>query len=110
MPNTTVPANGEAVPAARLNRADIMQVAWANYRRWHSLQESIHGKRAFDRREFAWKLKQAWHLAKQALMSVKERQVAAIRTELEGLKYKPFRINTTPIRAHLEAQLAALTA
>jgi hypothetical protein len=108
MPNTTVPAAGEAMSSAKVNKADVMQTAWENYHRWHSLRESIHGKRAFDRREFAWKLKQAWQHAKQALMSVKDRQILAIRTELDGLKYKPFRINTTPTRIQLEAQLAAL--
>lgn len=108
MPNTPVPATGEAVSAVRPNRSAIMKDAWANYRRWHTTREGIHGPRAFDRKEFAFLLRCAWHHAKQAALAPVQRRVAAIKAKIDSLKFKSFQINVTPIRARLEAELSAL--
>lgn len=110
MPNTTVPANGGAMPAAKPNLTAIMRQAWAFYRNWHRVQESIHGPRAFDRAEFAFKLQIAWHDAKLAAMPSVERRKAEIREEIASLSYKPARINIEPIRQRLEAELSTLAA
>lgn len=110
MPNTIVPATGEAMPAARLDGAAIMTAAWANYHRWHSVRESIHGPRVFDRREFAFKLQCAWADVKLAALTPVQRRAETIRTELDGLKFKSFAINTEPMRARLTAELSALAA
>ncbi len=95
---------------AAFSRSQIMKSAWANYRHWHSVRETIYGPLAFDRKEFAWKLQLAWHEAKQAALTPVQRRAEAIRQEINGLKFKPFKINTTPIRARLEAELSALAA
>jgi len=110
MPNITVPAAGEAMPAARFNRSTIMKAAWESYRRWHSVRESINGPRAFDRKEFAFKLQIAWRDAKLAAMSDIERRREAIRAEIDGLKFKSFQINIDPTRARLTAEMSALAA
>lgn len=110
MPNITVPATGEAMPAAMFNRSAIMKAAWESYRRWHAVRESIHGPRAFDRNEFRFKLQIAWRDAKLAALTPLQRRAEAIRAEIDGLKYKSLQINTTPIRARLEAELSALAA
>lgn len=93
-----------------MGRSQIMRAAWENYRRWHAVRESIHGPRAFDRTEFAWKLRCAWAEAKRAAMSEAERRADAIRAEIDALKFKSFHINTEPTRARLNAELAALAA
>lgn len=92
------------------DRAAIMRAAWSNYRRWHSVRESIHGPRAFDRKEFAFKLQIAWRDAKLAAMSDIERRREAIRAEIDRLKFKSFQINTNPTRARLTAEMSALAA
>ncbi|MBX9465588.1 MAG: hypothetical protein KL840_21905 [Aquamicrobium sp.] len=92
------------------DRQTIMRAAWENYRRWHAVRESIHGPRAFDRVEFAWKLRCAWADAKRASMSETERRADAIRAEIDALKFKSFHINTEPTRVRLNAELAALAA
>lgn len=110
MPNIVVPASGEAMPAVSLDRAAIMNTAWANYRRWHSVRESIHGPRKFDRKEFAFKLQIAWRDAKLAALPLDQCRAVAIRAEIDGLKFKSFQINIEPMRARLEAELRALAA
>lgn len=110
MPNSIVLATGEAMPATRLNRSAIMKAAWENYRHWHAVRESIHGPMKFCRKEFAFKLQIAWRNVKLAAMSGIERRCAAIRAEIDGLKYKSFQINTEPTRTRLEAELWSLAA
>ena len=110
MPNIVVPASGEAMPAVSLNRSAIMNTAWANYRRWHSVRESIHGPRKFDRKEFVFKLQIAWRDAKLEALTPLQCRAAAIRAEIDGLKYKSFQINTEPMRTLLEAELRTLAA
>lgn len=110
MPNTTVQATGEAMPATRLNRSAIMKAAWDSYRHWHKVRESIHGPHAFDRNEFRFKLQVAWRNAKLAAMSDIQRRRAAIRAEIDGLKFKSFQINIEPAQRRLEAELSALAA
>jgi len=110
MPNIVVPASGEAMPAVSLDRAAIMKAAWESYRRWHSVRESIHGPRHFDRAEFAFKLQIAWHDAKLAVLTPVQCRAEAIRAKIDGLKYKSFQINTEPMRTRLEAELRTLAA
>lgn len=103
-------ALSNSIPDSKIDRAAIMRTAWENYRRWHAVRESIHGPRAFDRAEFAWKLRCAWAGAKRAAMSEAERRADAIRAEIDALKFKSFHINTEPTRARLNTELAALAA
>lgn len=110
MLDTTVQATGEAMPATCLNRSAIMKAAWDSYRHWHAVRESIHGPRAFDRNEFRFKLQIAWRNAKLAAMSDIQRRRAAIRAEIDGLKFKSFQINIIPTQRRLEAELSALAA
>lgn len=110
MPNTTVPATGEAMSTAKFDRSAIMKAAWESYRHWHAVRESIHGPRAFDRNEFRFKLQIAWRDAKLAAMSEIERRRETIRAEIDGLKFKSFQINTERARTRLTAELSALAA
>jgi hypothetical protein len=110
MPNTSVPAAGGAMPTAKFDRAAIMQAAWASYRGWHARQESIHGPRAFNRAEFAFRLQIAWRDAKRAAMTANDRRCDEIRTQIEFLKFKSGAINIEPIRRKLESQLSAVPA
>lgn len=44
-----------------------------------------------------------------AALSSTERQITVVREELDGLKFKPLRIDIATRRRSLEAELAALT-
>lgn len=110
MPNTPVPATGEAMPAAKFDRAAIMRAAWASYRKFHAVRESIRGPMAFDCGEFAFRLQLAWHEAKTAKLSERERRATAIKAEIAGLQFKSSRIDISPIRRRLETELANLAA
>jgi hypothetical protein len=108
MPNTPVQATVGGMP--KFNQKAIMQAAWMSYRAWHARQESIHGPRPFNRSEFSFRLQIAWRNAKMEAMTAVERRRVQIESEIEGLKYKSFAINTTPIRQRLQAELSALAA
>jgi hypothetical protein len=94
------------------DRAAIMRMAWKLYRNTYEMFCKVR----FDRNGFRWALTEAWRQAKEAVRiaavpaEVKQVRVTAIRAEIDGLKFKSFQINITPIRASLEAELSALAA
>jgi hypothetical protein len=98
------------MPAARFDRSAIMQAAWASYRGWHARQESIHGPRAFNRSEFAFRLQIAWRDAKRDMMTANDRRRDELGRQIELLKFKSGAINIEPIRRKLESQLSAVPA
>ena len=59
--------------------------------------------------DFAFYLKCAWHQAKMAALSPTVRRIVVVRQELDGLKFKPLRIDIATRRRSLETELAALT-
>lgn len=92
------------------DRAAIMRAAWASYRRFHAMQESIRGPRTFDRNEFRFKLQFAWAEVRKAQMTATERRKTEIKQEIASLAYKPARIDIFPMQRRLEAELSALAA
>jgi len=108
MPNPTVTANAEAMPA--FDRSAIMAAAWAGYRAWHAMKERTFGPRRFDRQRFGMGLSAEWRYAREARMSPRQRQAQRIRDEIEALKYKSLRYDIGAMRQRLQAELAALEA
>lgn len=92
------------------DRAAIMSLAWKLYRKTYSMLPY------FDRACFRSALREAWRRAREAMRvaaipaAQKIARIAAIRSEIEMLSYKPLQINTFPIRRKLEIELSALSA
>jgi hypothetical protein len=72
-------------------------------------QPPPHLPRRFNHDDFSFYLSVAWRNAKMAALSSTERQITVVREELDGLKFKPLRIDIATRRRSLEAELAALT-
>jgi hypothetical protein len=108
MPNTPVPAAGEAMPRPSFNLSEIMKDAWASYNRHYAARPWI--KRVFKRQDFAFYLACAWNRARRAAMSAVERKRDQIEKEIAGLQYKPARYDIGTIRRKLETELACLAA
>lgn len=88
------------MPTATINRAAIMQDAWAMYRRFHHHV-------AFSAKRFGMELRRAWHKAKMALAN--ECPVQRTRnaiTALEGKNHlmQPDYARLGVLRAALRAQ------
>ena len=102
MPNTTVPAAGEAMPRPSYNRAEIMKAA-------HRYAQMYKGRDWSYAYLIKHGLKMAWAAAKDGLTPA-QRRAEAIKAEIESLKYKPARYDIMPMRRRLEAELSALAA
>ncbi|MBN9242134.1 MAG: hypothetical protein J0I98_05015 [Mesorhizobium sp.] len=102
MPNTIVPANGEALPKIAFDRAAIMNEAH-RYARMYAGREWSYTKL------LSWGLKAAWKEAKEGKTAA-QRRADAIRAEIDALQYKTLRYDTVAMRRHLETELAALAA
>lgn len=102
MPNTIVPATGEAMPKIAFDRSAIMKEA-------HRYAQAYKGRDWSYAYLLKHGLKFAWAAEKEGLTPA-QRRAEAIRADIDSLKYKSFQINTTPIRQRLEAELSALAA
>ena len=80
------------------NRTEIMRTAWATMRR----------RPAFNRSYFAHALACAWRDAKLAAMTPAQRRVESIQAEIEGLRFKPWRINVATREQALRDELRTL--
>ncbi|CAM5579683.1 hypothetical protein ATER59S_05066 [Aquamicrobium terrae] len=102
MPNTPVPAAGEAMPWPSYNRAEIMNAA-------HRYAQMYRGRDWSYAYLLKHGLKNAWAVAKEGLTPA-QRRAEAIRAEIEFLSYKPARYDIIPAKLRLEAELSALAA
>lgn len=97
------------------DRSAIMKIAWAMFRE----ENTFNGVLVFGadgRREFGRCLRRAWHDARAAVgaltaaeISLDER-TAAIRADIEALRYKPGRYDVAGMQSRLQTELSRLTA
>lgn len=102
MPNTTVPAAGEAMPRPIYNRSEIMKAA-------HRYAQAYKGRDWSYAYLIKHGLKMAWAATKEGLTPA-QRRAEAIKAEIEALNYKPARYDIMPAKRRLEAELSALAA
>ena len=88
------------------NRSEIMKAAWAMWRAHYDARP--HLRREFEIEEFGFYLAVAWRNAKQAQMTPAARRLEVVKAELDGLKFKPLRIDIASRRRSLETELAEL--
>lgn len=101
MPNTIVPATGEALPKIAFDRSAIMNEA-------HRYARAYKGRQWPYAYLLKHGLKFAWAQAKDGKTPA-QRRAEAIGAEIDALKYKTLRYDTVAMRRRLENELAALT-
>jgi len=102
MPNTIVPANGEALPKIAFDRTAIMNEA-------HRYARAYAGREWSYAKLLSWGLKAAWKQVKDGKTPA-QRRAEAIRAEIDALQYKTLRYDTVTMRRRLENELAELAA
>lgn len=97
------------------NKSEIMNQAWAIYRRIHATYADWQFERGIHDGSFSGALKQAWRSVKraaaEAALKVLEAlipEARAIRAEIDALKYKGFAHNIHRELVALEEELAAI--
>lgn len=113
-------APATATLTSKFDRAAIMRAAWSHYRSIRERYADWQIERGIIDGSFANALRIAWMAAKKEAAEVEKAQrlwngpnaerAAAIRQEIDLLMYKSLQINIAPMRAKLEAELAALAA
>ncbi|EYR84255.1 hypothetical protein SHLA_14c000370 [Shinella sp. DD12] len=112
MPNAPVPATAGGMP--KFNRSEIMKAAWAHYRRAVAYVASNPYLRGSVVR-FGDCLKAEWKHAKAEAAKAKRdaavlARIAALKSEILNLDYKPFGIRIGAERRALVVELSKLEA